>query len=183
MTAPPISRTRRWACNIAAAGIIFAISTVFWMAIDRDPPFVRISGKIIPENPRAGQWVESYWQVKGSRWCPGSLRRQVIDSHDVVWSLDPGPIAFGIEIPVGSPDFRRRFQLPPKAEPGRAVYRVTTAYVCNPLHRWWPVVTTGPDVPFDIAPSPEQPGIQGERGERGPQGERGERGEQGEVRP
>lgn len=148
---PAATRRRAWACNLTALVIFVIVGGLFWMAIDRDPPFIRTYGEVIPENPRPGQWVAVKWHVKGSRWCPGTLQRQIIDSHDVVWTLDKEPIAFGTRIPV-SPDFVRRFQIPPVAWPGRAVYRVTTAYQCNPLHRWWPVVTTGPDVVFEIAP-------------------------------
>lgn len=151
MTAPaPVSRLRRWTCNVVAVCVLAVIGTLFYFALDRKPPFVRDRGELFPARPKPGDWVTVRWHVTGNGWCPGTLRRQVIDSHDVVWSLDQQPVAFGVSIPAGSPDFFRSFQLPPGAWPGRAVYRVTTSYVCNPLHRWWPVVTTGPDVVFEI---------------------------------
>jgi hypothetical protein len=44
--------------------------------------------------------------------------------------------------------------VPREAEPGRAIYRVTTFFTCNWLQRvlHWPIVQHGPDIPFTIVP-------------------------------
>jgi hypothetical protein len=170
-----ITRTRIWVCRIVASATLGLASVVFYMAIDRDPPFERGAGKIMPENPPPGATVEVIWQGTRKRDCDGYVYRKIIDSHGVVFTIEGIPVSYAKTM---NPDpLIRYFRLPVGLAPGPAKYIATTHYYCNPLHRWWPIIVETPHLDFIIAPPPAaERGLQGIPGLRGPQGERGQSG-------
>ena len=92
------------------------------------------------------------------RYCPGRVQREIIDSAKHLWPrLSGETIAVWRAIPNGQG--RGAFvtpsvHVPGEAEPGPAIYRVTTFFTCNWLQRvlHWPIVQQGPDIPFTIVP-------------------------------
>jgi hypothetical protein len=117
-----ITRTRIWVCRIVASATLGIASVVFYMAIDRDPPFVRGAGKIMPENPLPGATVEVIWQGTRKRDCDGYVYRKIIDSHGVVFTIEGIPVSYA---KTNNPDpLVRYFRLPVGLAPGPCeIYR------------------------------------------------------------
>jgi hypothetical protein len=64
-------------------------------------------------------------------------------------SYDPTP-ALGT-VKIGDTSIERTFFLPEGMLPGRKLYRANAEYICNPLHRIWPLKVQTPDIPFDVS--------------------------------
>lgn len=133
--------------HIAAA--FFAIAIVgpaVWMLIDRDPPYVREWGEITPKHPAPGDYIAVQWRLRAIRNCPpntpGNISRVIIDATGKRHTFEPTPAAV--------PALTRSLQLPADITPGPAVYRSHACFTCNPLHHFWPVCVTQPDLSFEV---------------------------------
>lgn len=163
----------RFRCNAVAFAVCVAVvGPLVYMAADRDPPFQRGNGRILPENPIPGSPVEVEWQGKRIRDCDGYVFRKIVDSHGIVFTVEGVPVSYAR---TKNPEpLVRYFRLPVGIAPGPAKYIATTHYYCNPLHRWWPIVVETPHLDFNVAELPA--GERGLQGERGPKGRRGMQG-------
>ena len=139
------------------------------MAFDREPPWIRIEGALDPPAVQRGHEVQAHFiavlpqpERTEPRYCPGRVQREIIDSAKHLWPrLSTETIAVWRAIPNGqgrgeliTPPALPPARVPPEAELGSAIYRVTTFFTCNWLQRvlHWPIVQQGPDIPFTIVP-------------------------------
>lgn len=151
MSGTPVPRSRVWICNIAAACIIATIGAVFWMAIDRDPPYEYLAGEILPPEPPIGTQVSVVWHVKVRRFCPGWVQRDVTDQRGYLWRNIGSPVKdiSGVK-PGDEVHLVNTFELPKQLGAGPATYQANVRYHCNPLQRWWPIYVSTPKLWFEI---------------------------------
>ena len=146
-----------WIGSIAA-GLLVVCSALFisWM-IDRAPPLKAVSGTFMGWDknvPRRGHVV---WRGLQTRTCAGTIYRYIVNGEIV--TLEPrkwdyrGPI----ENPNDEPTtWDAHFDLPPHINHD-AAYRNRIEFVCNPLHKFMPIIVPSPDVPFELREEDKQP--------------------------
>lgn len=153
---------------IALASSALLLGLPLWMLLDRSPPYVRDHGQIIaaaPENcglppgPASvtpGACVAVVWSVRIIRNCVPSehsnITRRIVDGENVAWPIAAVAGLYGTgTLPSSSDRLVRYLVLPSGAAPGRAIYKSSASYACNPLQRLvWPVVVDTPDITFVI---------------------------------
>lgn len=145
--------------NIPAAFFAVAfVMPVMWMALDRDPPYVRLSGEIVPANPAPGDFISVEWNIKVNKVCrpnvPRNITRQIITTTGHIIDYEPIEGVFGSDIDsttnIPRRELVRTFQLPPAITSGPAIYRSRACFACNPLQTFWPVCIDTPDLQFEI---------------------------------
>lgn len=149
------------------AGFILACATVgpvTYMAVDREPPFVRVWGEIIPGEVESEQEFEVHWvlRVNEHRNCKPfgrfSVERAIIDSAGAITPFRP---VSSIADPLNTmTEIRRKVRLPMGLTKGPARYHVSAKFTCNILQEImrWPVAVEHPDIPFVVKPkSPPTP--------------------------
>lgn len=121
-----------------------------WIA-DREPP-TRITNAAVETSPvpRGGEYtvVINAFRVKD---CASKVERAMFDAQrvryvyeDLQFDNSPGPI--------GVPDlYKVRLTVPRSASPGEAKFRSQAVYICNPIHRLWPIKGEVITATFDIA--------------------------------
>ena len=159
-------RLRFWLLNAVPLAIAAAVAAwLALMALDREPPWIRIAGTLDPPTVQRGYEVQAHFiavlpqpEQTQPRHCPGRVQREIIDSAKHLWPrLSGETVAVWRPIPNGQGrgEFvTPRVLVPREADPGPAIYRVTTFFTCNWLQRvmHWPIVQQGPDIPFTIVP-------------------------------
>lgn len=137
--------------------IFFAIGVVapvFWMVIDRDPPFEITNGHIEPEHPVKNGYIEVTWDIKPLRTCSPSDRRMTVrsvtDQKGVVHTYTPVQGQYGTPQQINEDEIQRRVPLPMNIV-GVAKYNATACYHCNPIQIIWPICITTPTLEFIIA--------------------------------
>lgn len=142
-----------------------------WALLDREPPYIRHSGDIVPALPQQcglsegaaaavvpGSCVTVTWNIKVLRSCPpdtpNNVTRVIQDSEKVTWPIGPVAGLFGTtQKPPG--DLTRYFLIPSGARPGRAVYKSSASFACNFLQSmFWPIRVSVPDIEFEIVARP-----------------------------
>lgn len=153
-------RWRRLRCHFAAFFVAFGVlGTPIYMLVDRDPPFERFSGVVLPSTPHPGQMTQVQWDGHTKRRCDGYVRRWITDSEGVIWTIGETPVV-GQDVQYGDKTVRtgREFRLPSKVALGPATYRSLVRSYCNFLQRWldWPIIYTSPELPFTVTPGPDR---------------------------
>lgn len=141
--------------SMTAAFIAVALfAPVFWMLLDRDPPYVRTSGEMIPANPEPGAFVSVKWTIQVERVCspsvPRNVTRTVVDAKGVIHDYEPVDGIYGTKNQETAGGITREFQLPLSIAQGHARYHSSACFACNPIQHFWPVCIDTPDIPFDI---------------------------------
>jgi hypothetical protein len=134
-------------------GVIVSIvlGCIAFMFADNQPPYSYIVEKsyVIPNPSHAGHQVLIHWEFKINRLCPGTIVRTIVDAKTgATISYDPTPALSTVKI--GDTFLERTFFLPEGIRPGPKLYRANAEYVCNPLHRVWPLKVQTPDIPFEV---------------------------------
>lgn len=143
----------KWAGRNAWLGWLLCLP-IFWIAadwaMDRHPPFA-IIGPVIVRNAPPGGTVFFVADVRRDlyRDCSVRFSRHMIDGAGVRFD-------FATEPRVMTPDGLRAMDIlmagklclavdvPRGANPGKAVHTTELIYICNPLHRWWPIEVSMP---------------------------------------
>ena len=123
----------------------------YWM-LDRRPPIYGLTGKFVgwdAKDPRVGH-IE--WKGVQVRSCPGRVYRWIVNG--VLVQLPSREIEYAG--PIDKPDHEQTtwhitFTLPDWLDHD-AAYRIRIEYVCNPMHKYQPIVVSPPDVPFTLPP-------------------------------
>lgn len=138
---------------------VFIFGPIAWMAFDRTPPLRLYDGQIIPSTVAPGQTdVEVKWKADFSgRDCPGYSQRELVDSKRGLWAQLRRSRA-GVFIPDKDKPEKGTVTTPPLSipamAPGKASYKVTQFYFCNPLQMvlHWPIIQPSPYIYFEVAP-------------------------------
>lgn len=180
--------------------VVPAICITVWWLLDRDPPYTRSNGQLIPSPPEncrlpdttprglsQGACVTVNWDIKPVKNCkpagPFNVTRSIKDSQGDLRPLPATRSAYSQERHMDSP-LVRSFALPAVLPVGPATYRSKVCFVCNPGQEYLPsvfhpvCVGEGDDVPF-VTEMPEPVDTHGKAGPQGPQGEPGVRGPAG----
>lgn len=144
--------------NLPAAFFAMAIfAPILWMVLDRDQPYFRISGELIPSNPAPGDFVTVKWRIKVNKWCrpsaPNNVTRQITTSDGQLLDYQPVQGVYGTDDRAATnerEDLSRTFQIPPSATRGPATYYSRACFSCNPLQDIWPVCVDTPKIQFTI---------------------------------
>lgn len=138
--------------HVFAAIVSIGICGPFiYMAVDREPPWTRLSGTIEPVS--AGGYLTVHWKTTPLvKVCPGTLQVEII-SGNLIWPVLQRPVSSSLRLgqvdytPEPWPVFR-------DVPPGETTYRVTSFWYCNWLQRFldWPVIQVGPDIKFLVLP-------------------------------
>lgn len=143
-----------------------------WALLDREPPYIRQSGVIVPVAPQLcglpagepehavlpGSCVAVQWQIRELRRCPpnvpNNITRVIQDSEKVPWMVGPIPGYYGtINTPKPGSELTRFFIVPSGAKPGPALYKSSATFACNLLQTiFWPINVNTPDIAFEIKP-------------------------------
>lgn len=143
-----------------AAGLVLGTMVItggqlgIWLA-ERDPPTVVLHTEVVPIKPWPDGEVQIRYNVRRYKQCATRVERSVYDSKQLRMVLPPREFAIAPG-PIGDDTYSVSVMLPESMSPGRATYRINTTYVCNPIHRIWPIVVIAPDIAFDVQPSPER---------------------------
>lgn len=168
-----------WRCHfylMLVAIIVFGPPS-YW-AFDREPPYVRVAGSILPANPSdcglpdtaprggmlPGACVKVDWTIARERECSPhgrfNVTRRIVDRQGVhpLPSIDS---IFGTTF-TGN-DLLRHFVLPVMSPIGPALYQSSASFDCNgnpfsdeyafrnPVHRFVaPLVISIPDIPYIV---------------------------------
>lgn len=140
---------------IATFFSVAVVVPLVWMVMDRSPPYIRLSGEMIPPNPAQGEFVSVRWRIKVIKPCPPNVprnvTRRIIDSTGVVIDYEPIEGVFGAEGETIRDSITRSFQIPPSAALGPAKYQSSASFACNPFQTLWPVFVSEPNnVDFEI---------------------------------
>lgn len=136
---------------VAAAGATLG----FWVT-DRDPPTIVIRSEVLGKPVRPGDDLRIKYTVHRFRSCETVIDRTLLDADSVRIILDD--LAFTSSPgPLGEDTYVATVALPRNFAAGLGQYRVVTQYVCNPLHRIWPIVAVNPPVYFEVGGEPIPP--------------------------
>lgn len=147
----PVSNLRQ---HIVAAFVsVGVVAPIAWMIMDRTPPYTRLSGEVIPATPRPSDDVSINWETKVHRNCPPStdynVTRTIIDSIGKRHEYEPIEGVYGTETQTSS-TLVRVFKLPDNVSIGPARYRSSACFACNPMHYFWPVCVSEPEIKFEV---------------------------------
>ena len=142
----------RWskldALAFAVVAIVFA-PLVWWVA-DRSPPIELTGWAALPPEVKPGDTIYRVIRVNRLRVCETDPDTLVIDGAKVRWHFEePKIVAPG---KIGADEYRRPVVIPMQASPGSAEMRVSSTFVCNPVHRIWPIRMVHEPLKFKIVP-------------------------------
>ncbi|WP_066339281.1 hypothetical protein [Azohydromonas lata] len=144
----------RW---LATAMIGLCLGQITVWGLDREPPF-KLQGYAVERPVHPGGPLRITLSVARDlrQSCDVQITRYIVDGGGFRFympqiGLDAHAIA---ELQSSSRDENRiLIQMPEDAAPGDARFGNALSYVCNPIHRLWPVRVAF-EVPFDLTPIP-----------------------------
>ncbi len=166
---------------IIACFALLVVGPITYWVTDRTPPQVRLRGVLVqcpdvdknnngnfdtcyvPSVITPGDTVRvKYWTTKRSRPdCPGTVQQEIISSRNTIFSKfgrPTGPAKWGASQDNPDEDFfiGQEVVIPEPISGGPSIFRSVTFRYCNWLQRalHWPIVQTGPDIPFVAGDSP-----------------------------
>jgi hypothetical protein len=147
--ATPLRRAlRKVAHAIALAVLAFPMGAIGMWVVDRQPPTAVL--RVEPtQSTSPGGVIEIRYFVRRIRSCAITIDRVLYDSKGVRFPLEDRSFV-AAPGPLGDDSYIVAVQLPETFSPGRGRYRATSVYRCNPLHGWFPIVVTNPDITFDV---------------------------------
>ena len=137
-----------WIIGSFIAALLAALA---YMAADNQHPYTyNVEKSYVKPNPAAaGRQITVHWEFVTHRTCPGAIVRTIVDARTgAKVSYDPTP-ALGT-VRMGDISMERTFFLPEEMLPGPKLYRSNAEYICNPLHRIWPLKVQTPDIAFEV---------------------------------
>jgi hypothetical protein len=175
----------------AAAFAIIIAGPIAWMAMDRQNPVERVSGKIEPNTVNPGDELGVHWVFKTTRICKAAgVTVTITDSSGVPWLIGYKGIYYGTPDNKPEPFDVSGIIVPRGITYGPAKYRACVRHYCNALQQFlnWPIEICDPSLPFTVVEKSDSDkgdkdtgarGARGPEGDTGPQGPEGERGLQG----
>lgn len=151
----------QWVGAVLTLLIIAPIALCVYWLIDRTPPLKAVTGQFMAwdkENPRSGHIVWRGIPVRED--CEGTIYRYIVNGEIVTlmprkWEYR-GPV-LNDQVSIDKRDIDKQdpitwdapFEVPPHITHD-AAYRNRMEFICNPLHKLWPIPISPPDVPFKL---------------------------------
>lgn len=142
----------KWAGRHAWLGWLLCLP-LFWIladwALDRAPPFA-ITGPVLARNapPGGTAFFEADVRRDLDRECSVRFSRYLIDGagvrHEFAVDLLMTPDGLRAMNILMAGKLRIAVEVPRGANPGKAVHTTELFYICNPLHKWWPIEVSMP---------------------------------------
>lgn len=155
------SETRFQYLSPVLSVVLVILGAVFiWWLIDRKPPLEGFSGTFLywdENNPRRGVVLWSGIQRRSE--CTGRIYRYIVGGGETI-ALDPRPWEYRgpIEDPEKNPrTWEADFEVPYHVNHD-AGYRNRIEFICNPFHKFMPIIVPAPDVPFSLPEAARRPG-------------------------
>ena len=136
------------ALAFAITAVIFA--PLIWWIADRSPPVIFEGYDLFPPKVRPGETIYRVVKVNRLRHCITDPDTVMIDGAKVRWQFDEPPLLS--PGPLGHDSYKRPMVIPMQANPGTAEIRVSATYVCNPIHKIWPIKVIAEPLTFEIVP-------------------------------
>ena len=141
-------KIRAWAESHAWVAWLLCVPIVWqgglWLT-DRSPPFA-ITGAVVTVNARPGDMAFFTALVRRDldRDCSVLFTRHLIDGKGMRFDLskEPGVLtAEGLQAMDAAMGgyLRLAVAVPESAAPGPAIFATNFSYMCNPIHRAWPI--------------------------------------------
>lgn len=127
---------------------VSALKKALGLASDREQPIVVYSAEAMTPVVARGGELRVQYNLVGRCTCDVIIDRFVYDRFKTRFELPDTTIKAGL--PLGEDHYVVPVRIPDDAEPGAAVYRTSSTYMCNPLQRLWPIVGGVRDIPFII---------------------------------
>jgi hypothetical protein len=118
------------------------------LAADRDLPTVVYSAEPVHPSVAAGGELRIDYVVRRIRSCNVSIDRFIYDRFKTRYELEDLNVNAGL--PLGEDRFVQPVKVPLGVEPGPAIYRTASTYICNPLQRLWPIYAGTRDIGFIV---------------------------------
>lgn len=115
---------------------------------DRTPPGRLVSAKVVTPNVEPGGTFQIRFEVDRERSCETQVDRMLVDADG---HREPLPDINNAQ-PLGPKAYIATAEVPYYFVRGRARYITATTYVCNPLHRWFPISAGVREFEFDVTP-------------------------------
>lgn len=132
----------------AVVAVIFA--PLIWWTADRTPPIEIKLWQAFPSEVKPGETVYRVIRVNRLRICETDPDTLIIDGAKVRWNFEEPKITAPGQ--VGIDEYRRPVAIPLQASPGPAEMRTSTTFICNPIHRIWPIRLVHDPLKFTILP-------------------------------
>jgi hypothetical protein len=126
-----------------------------WIS-DRDPPVTQVRERevLTPIVEPGGKLLVRFHLLR-KRTCETYIERFLYDGADVR-SVLPDQSFKSPPVNPGPEMYVSRIDIPEDASPGYAKYRWSTTFTCNPVHRFFPIVSPINELTFQISP-PDSP--------------------------
>ena len=138
-----------WVLGVVGVCVVSSICLLGYWLIDRDPPLVAVSGRFLGWDPNVPRRGHVKWGAIQTRpECEGTIYRYIVNGE--MRRLDPrkweyrGPIDNPKPIPT---TWDAPFDVPVDINHD-ASYRNRFEFICNPMHKFWPIIVPAPDVPY-----------------------------------
>lgn len=159
--APKSSSEKRfmWLGPILAL-ILVSLGALFvsWL-LDRRSPMEAVSGEFVrwdEANPRQGLVIWHGIQRRSS--CTGTIYRYIVNGEIIALTPRTWEYRGPIEDPEKNPrTWEAPFEVPDHVNHD-ASYRNRFEFICNPLHKVFPIIVAPPDVEFSLPESQRKPG-------------------------
>ena len=133
---------------LALSVVLVILSPVIWWTVDRTPPVKFIEYGIFPPTVKAGGTIYRVIKVERLRLCETDPDTVIIDGARVKWVYEEAPLLVAGHL--GFDEYKRPVVVPLQASPGPSEMRTSATYICNPIHRIWPIKVVGEPLRFTI---------------------------------
>lgn len=132
-----MSRLRRiltFPNTVAAVVCALMLPPAYWLIIDREPVASSVS-EVLSADVRQGDFLQIDYDVVWASRCEIVAFRYIIDEMQVEWPISRSERV----VEKGRQKFTIRVPVPMAAAPGKAVYKGTLRFACNPMQRLFPL--------------------------------------------
>lgn len=153
MTAQTIDRhVNRLLHMLGAIGTViavtFATAVIGSWAADRSPAGRVIANEVLTPTVAPGGLLRMRLTVERDRACETHVDPMLVDAANQRKLLEDVDVA----APLGPKEYVVPVDVPTYFVPGPARYITATSYVCNPIHKWFPVQTGVRETVFEVRP-------------------------------
>ena len=134
-------------------GLSLTAGVLGYWAADRVPPTDIISHRIITPKVRPGEDFKIQYTAYRRVSCHSEFQRVYRDGDGTRFTEPPVNILVS-PAPLGHDEYITATPISVKAAPGNASFRAITIYICNPIHKIWPIIQIMPIIEFEIAGEP-----------------------------
>lgn len=119
---------------VAGFVCLLMLPPAYWLIVDREPVASSVS-EVLSRDVRQGDFLQIDYDVVWASRCEIVAFRYIIDEMQVEWPISRSERV----VEKGRQKFTIRVPVPMAAAPGKAVYKGTLRFACNPMQRLFPL--------------------------------------------